>query len=114
MVNLIDNKIKGKYSSSYFKRVFDKIKKKSPEDAYESIGKELEKLAFEAMQVTSLAILNKKDATKKLQQIHNSIDNKSKFNKVMQLASKRNPLIEYLLEDLKSTLHAAEDYLGSF
>lgn len=114
VVNLIDNKIKGKNASSYFKKVFDNVKKKSPEEAYKDIGKELEKLAFEAMQVTSLAILDRKDAAKKLQQIYTGINNKSKFNKIMTLASKRNPLIEYLLEDLKSTVHAAEDYLGIF
>ena len=114
VVNLINNKIKGKNSSTYFKKVFDKVKKKSPEEAYVSIGKELEKLVFEAMQLASLAIIDRKDATKKLQKIYKSISNKSKFNKIMTLASKRNPLIEYLLEDLKSTLHAAEDYLGIF
>lgn len=114
VVNLLENKIKGKNASSYFKKIFDKVKKKSPEEAYRSIEKELEKLAFEAMHVTSLAILDRKSAAKKLQQIFTSVNNKSKFNKIMTLASKRNPLIEYLLEDLKSTVHAAEDYLNIF
>ena len=97
-INLNEKKIQGEFTSTYFKKIYDQVKKKSPVLIYAVIGSELKKITELAIQINSLALLEKEIALKRLQQIKSEINNDSKFRKIIYLALERNPFLESILK----------------
>jgi len=98
VVNLIEKKVQGPYSSVYLNKIYDEVKKKSPVVAFAIIGNELENLVTYAMKINNLSILERSEAKIKLKVIQSSIKDENKFNKIWNLAIKRNPFLKDLLE----------------
>lgn len=98
VVNLIEKKVLGPYSSVYLNKIYDQVKKKSPVVVFAIIGNELENLVTFAMKINNLAIIDRNEAKIKLKVIRSSIKDESRFNKIWHLAIKRNPFLKDLLE----------------
>jgi hypothetical protein len=98
-INLDDGKVKGKYSSSYIKKIYDQVKKKSQVIAYAVIGAELEKITQLAITINGLALLDKSTAIEKLKQIKTQTQNENKFKKAVRLAYYRNIFLQPLLKE---------------
>ncbi|NHJ48772.1 MAG: hypothetical protein FK733_13390 [Asgard group archaeon] len=101
VINLDDGKTKSKYISTYIKKIYDQVKKKSQVLVYAFIGSELEKIAKIAIEINGLALLDESDAIEKLKQIKVETKNESRFGKAIRLALFRNT---YLRSILKSAL----------
>lgn len=114
IVNLLEGKTIGEKGSDYFKLLMDKMKRKELQEAYHSIGKELEQLIKNAIKIINFTQLEKEQAIKQLKELKKEINHKEKFDSIMTLAIKRNPLIKPYMDELQSTISAAEDYLSIF
>ncbi len=96
-VNLETNKVTGEKSSKHFIRMFDVIKKLSVVEVVTKIVHDLEKLVDLTLDLTALALLDKEEAKTRLKDISSSKDYvTSFFRKAVELAVKRNPLLDYL------------------
>lgn len=114
IVNLLEGKVRGEKGGDFFKGLFDRVKKKDLEEAHNIIANHLEQLIKYAIKVTELPILTKEKAITQLKNLEEEIGSSDRFESVMDIAIKRNPLVKPLLEELQSTVFAAEDYLGIF
>ncbi|MBD3190774.1 MAG: hypothetical protein GF308_09025 [Candidatus Heimdallarchaeota archaeon] len=114
IVSLLEGKVLGEKDSDFCKKIFDRVKKKNIEEAYNIISSPLEELTTYAIKATEFPILTKERAILELKNLKKEINHNDKFDIVMALATKRNSLLTPLLEELQSTVFAAEDYLGTF
>ncbi|MHA1217266.1 MAG: hypothetical protein ACTSSN_10755 [Candidatus Heimdallarchaeaceae archaeon] len=97
-INLESSKVSGGKSSKHFKRLFDIIKKLSVVEVVTKIVNDLEKLVELTIDLTALALLDKEEAKTKLKNISSSTGYATSFfRKALELAVKRNSLLDYLL-----------------
>ena len=97
-LNLETTKVSGEKSSKHFKKLFDIIKKLSVVEVVTKIVNDLEKLVELTIDLTALALLDKEEAKTKLKNISSSTGYATSFfRKALELAVKRNSLLDYLL-----------------
>lgn len=114
VVDLDKSKVEGGKSNKYLKNLFSQVKKKSIKEASELLNDELTKLVSDALKITYFVLLEKDVAVKKLEEIKNEIKDEDKFNLIMDLAKQRNPWLVSMIQEIKSALKGAEDYLSHF
>ncbi len=98
VVNLLEKKVQGPYSSNYLFKIYEQVKKNSPVVAFAFIGIELENLVTYAMKINNLALLERDEAKIKLKALRSTIKDENKFNKSWSLALKRNVFLKDLLQ----------------
>ncbi len=113
-IMLDSGQVTGGESNKFIKNLFNNVKKKGLNDAIGIIHQKLESLVSYALNVTTLVMITKEEAIKKLSQLKKDINNNSKFDLIMKLAKQRNPLLELIINELSTSLKSAEDYLADF
>jgi hypothetical protein len=97
IINLDEGKVEATKSSIHFKKLFDTIKKLKIHDMTTKMSQELNKLALAALTITSFGLVDKNEGKEKLKEyISNSGYPASFIKKALELATKMNPLIDYL------------------
>ncbi|MCF2143367.1 MAG: hypothetical protein K9W42_06660 [Candidatus Heimdallarchaeota archaeon] len=100
-INLDEGKVYGKETSSYFNKLYTKVKKISPVVAYAVIGNELEKLTKNAIALNELLLLPREKAQEEFAKLKEENTSEARFAKVKKLACSRNPFLEKYLEHLE-------------
>ena len=96
-VNLVNGKVTGIKSSNYFRKLFDTLKTLNITELVTKISLELEKLVRLSLNLTSLALYNKEKTKQKMKELYTKTGYSSSFfNKALELAIKRNSLLDYL------------------
>jgi hypothetical protein len=96
-IKLEVSRVFGEKSSTHFKKLFDTVKRLSIAEVVTKIVHDLEKLVNLALNLTSLALFDKEKAKAKFKSLSSSGGYSANFfKKAMELAVKRNPLIDYL------------------
>ncbi len=97
-INLITNRVIGINSSNHFKKLFDIIKKLPITEIVSKIALELEKLVSLSIDFTSISLVDKDKGKHQFKEISSKSGYSSSFiQKALELAVKRNVLLDYLL-----------------
>ncbi len=97
-IDLEARRVTGEKSSSFFKKLFDTVKKLRIEEVVTKMSNELEQIASAAVNVTSFALVDKKQGFNKMKGYSNEAGlSAGVVQKILDLAVKINPLLEHLL-----------------
>jgi len=98
IVNIVTGKINGTKSSTSFKRLYDTIKKLSVAELVTKIELELEKLVSFSLELTTISLVDENKGKAKLKELNSKSGYSNSFvRKALELAVKRNILLDYLL-----------------
>ncbi|MHA1200815.1 MAG: hypothetical protein ACTSQF_15975, partial [Candidatus Heimdallarchaeaceae archaeon] len=97
-VNLVTGKVTGVKSSNHFKKLYDTIKKLSIAELVTKIALELEKIVSLSLDLTSISLVDEIKGKRKLKQMNSKSNYSSSFfKKALEMAVRRNILLDYLL-----------------
>ncbi|MCG3226309.1 MAG: hypothetical protein H7645_05260 [Candidatus Heimdallarchaeota archaeon] len=97
MIDLEARRVTGVKSSSFFKKLFETVKKLRIDEVVLKIANELEQITSAAMHFTSFALVDKKQGFERMKTYSNESKlSSSVIQKIIDLAIKINPLLEYL------------------
>ncbi|MCY3414103.1 MAG: hypothetical protein INQ03_20835 [Candidatus Heimdallarchaeota archaeon] len=114
-IDLDKRKVNGPTKSNkYMKSLFSNLKKMSISEGNEYIKQEIKPLITQALDIIYLVMLKDDDAVNELDKIKKEVADNDKLDIILHIASRRNPWIEPLLQELSSRLLGAEDYFSQF
>ncbi len=113
LVDLDSGKVHGGQSNKYLKKLLSESKKIKLNEAIINIKEKMLEIVTTAIKVTSFVFLEKDEAVSKLKQLKKDVDD-DKFKIIMELATRRNPWLGNMIQEINLAIKGAEDYFANF